>query len=120
MTTNPSHSVDLGRGDIAPDRPRVRPVSRAALAAARMRTGRRTFVAGSAIAVAGVVLYCVASLAGDLRADLGEIVLRNAVPYARAALAVIGLGVLVWLAGSISYLSGALDADEGDEGRGIV
>jgi hypothetical protein len=77
-------------------------------------------VAGSVITVAGVILYCVASFAGGMGAGLGDILFRNAVPFARTTLGVLGLGTLVWLAGSFAYLKGAMDADEGDEGSGIA
>lgn len=126
MTTNPSHSLRLPRSAVPPSRPRGKarssspPLSRAEKAAARQRTGKRMIVAGSALAVLGVVLYCLASFAGDLGAGMGDVVLRNAVPYARGALAIIGLGTLVWLVGSITYLRGVMDADEWDEGSGLA
>lgn len=69
-------------------------------------------VAGFVITILGVVLYCAACFAGGTDADMGDMLLRNAMPFARATLAVLGLGSLVWLIGSFTYLRGAMDADE--------
>lgn len=126
MTTNPSHSLRLPGGATSPSRPGEEarpsspPASLAAKAASREKAGKRMIVAGFVIAVLGIVLYCVASFAGDVGDDMGDVLLRNAVPYARATLAVIGLGTLVWLVGSITYLRGVMDADAGDEGSGLA
>lgn len=109
MSTNPSRTLHLH--DFASE-----PLSSAAKAAARQRNGKRMIVAGFVIAVVGVVLYCAASFAGDLSADMGDVLFRNAVPYARATLAVIGLGTAVWLVGSITYLNGVMDAGDAGEG----
>lgn len=72
-------------------------------------------LAGFVITIVGVVLYCAICFAGEVDADMGDILFDNAVPFARAMLAVLGLGTLVWLIGSFTYLKGAMDADE-DEG----
>jgi hypothetical protein len=95
-------------------------LTRAATAERRQKTGKRMIVAGFVIAVAGVVLYCLASFAGDLGAGMGDVLVHDAVPHARATLAVIGLGTLVWLVGSIKYLNGVMDADQGDDGSGFA
>jgi hypothetical protein len=125
MRTNPSHSLDLHHGgaaalshpgDEALTAPT--PAALAARAASRQRTGKRMIVAGFVITIIGVVLYCAASFGGDLGADMGDVLFRNAVPFARATLAVLGLGTLVWLAGSFIYLEGTMDAEQGDEGGG--
>ncbi len=78
----------------------------------RQRAGERMILAGFVIAIAGVVGYCVASFAAGTSTTMEGILLDDDVPFARAALAVLGAGTVVWLAGSITYLRGALDADE--------
>lgn len=78
----------------------------------RQRTGERMILAGFVIAIIGVVAYCVASFAAGMSTTLEGVLFDNDVPFARATLGVLGLGTLVWLGGSITYLRGALDADE--------
>ena len=87
--------------------------SRATRAEAAQRSGKRMVIAGSAITIVGVVAYCAVTFAGGMDADMGDILFRNAVPFARSTLALLGLGTLVWLIGSLKYLHGAMDADEG-------
>ncbi|MBI2375685.1 MAG: hypothetical protein HYV07_16940 [Deltaproteobacteria bacterium] len=76
-------------------------------------------LAGFVITIVGVVLYCAVCFAGGMDADMGDILFKNAVPFAQATLAVLGLGTLVWLVGSFTYLRGAMDADEeaGEESK---
>jgi len=76
------------------------------------RRGKLLIVAGWAISIVGVVLYCVACFAAGSSAELGAMLTENVVPFARATLAVIGAGTLLWLVGSVTFLKGALDADE--------
>ena len=90
---------------------------RSAFARARPRlAAERTILAmilaGFIITIVGVVLYCGVCFAGGMDAEMGDVLLRNAVPFAGATLAVMGLGTLVWLAGSVTFLRGAMDADE--------
>lgn len=84
------------------------------LSAARMRRGRALVVSGFAVAVLGVVGYCAACFAGGMHHALGELLLESSTPFV-TTLVVIGLGTALWLAGSITYLSGAMDAEESDE-----
>jgi hypothetical protein len=124
MRTNPSYlELHPGRADALSHRgDEIRPAestSRAAKAASRQKAGKRMIVAGFVLTIIGVVLYCIASFAGDLGAGMGDILFRNAVPFARATLAVIGLGTLVWLVGSFTYLEGTMDAEQGDQGAGL-
>lgn len=86
--------------------------SRATRAASLQRAGRAMVIAGFVITVVGIVAYCMVTFAGGLDVDMGDLLLHNAVPFARATLAVLGLGTLVWLVGSFTYLRGAMDADE--------
>lgn len=69
-------------------------------------------LAGFVIAIIGVVLYCAVCFAGGMDAGKGDILFMNAVPFARATLAVLGVGTLVWLVGSFTYLQGVMDAEE--------
>jgi hypothetical protein len=115
------HRIHLGPHEVPSGSPRARTPSRAARAAARERIGKRLVVSGAALAVAGVALYGLAALAGDPPpAGIGEVPFPLDGPHVWAAFATIGAGVALWIAGSIAYLRGALDADEGDGGRGIA
>lgn len=69
-------------------------------------------LAGFIMTIAGVILYCGVCFAGGMDAEMGNVLFRNAVPVRGATLAVLGLGTLVWLAGSVTFLRGAMDADE--------
>ncbi|MCC6900264.1 MAG: hypothetical protein IT377_14895 [Polyangiaceae bacterium] len=80
------------------------------------KRGRVMIVAGFVITIVGVVLYCAACFAGGVDADMGDLLLDNAVPFARATLGVLGFGTLVWLIGSFMHLRGAMDADD-DAGK---
>lgn len=84
---------------------------------ARMRKGNKLIIAGFIVAVAGIVFYCVACFAGGMNQELGAILFDNVVPFARAALAVIGIGTGLWLVGSMMYLMGAMDTDFKGEPR---
>lgn len=76
------------------------------------RRGKAMILAGFIITIAGVILYCGVCFAGGMDAEMGDVLFRNAVPFGGATLAVLGLGTLVWLAGSVTFLRGAMDADE--------
>lgn len=106
MTARP---LERAHTEIVVDTP---PVTKATRAESLQRTGRRLILAGFAVTCVGVILYCGVCFAGGVDADMGDILLANTVPLARATLAVLGLGTLVWLAGSFAYLRGAMDADE--------
>lgn len=118
MNTNASASIGLSRGDAAlpiravPARAATRPQR----AEAMQKRGRVMIVAGFVITIVGVVLYCAACFAGGMDADMGDLLLDNAVPFARATLGVLGFGTLVWLIGSFMHLRGAMDADD-DAGK---
>lgn len=111
----PSSSLTLDHGSAAPAAPdHAAPPTAAAevsRAEALQRSGRRAVVAGFVITILGVVGYCAACFAGGVDADMGDILFRNSVPFARATLGVLGLGTLVWLVGSITYIRGMIDAD---------
>jgi len=86
--------------------------SRTARAESMQKRGRGMIFAGFIITIAGVVLYCAVCFSGGIDADMGELLLENAVPFARATLGVLAVGALVWLVGSFTYLRGAMDADD--------
>lgn len=112
LTLNPTGALVGSNGRPAP-RTAATPVARAV---ARQQRGNALIISGFVLTVAGIVLYCATCFAGDLSADLADVLLRNTVPFARATLGVLGLGTAVWLAGSIMYLNGVIEADtEGSE-----
>lgn len=126
MSTKSSHSVGLTPTDVVlpivddrEERSPARPVSRAARAESLQKSGKSWIFAGFVITIVGVVLYCAACFAGGMDADMGDVLFRNAVPFASGTLAVLGLGTLVWLVGSFTYLKGAMEAEEdkGQEGE---
>jgi hypothetical protein len=128
MNSRQSPSASLPYGDAA--LPRPRPPGRAVTAGAetpatladrRQRSGERMIVGGFAIAIVGVVAYCLASFAAGINSTVDGILFNNDVPFVRATLVVLGVGTLVWLAGSITYLKGALEADEdaGPDGESL-
>lgn len=127
MNTNPASPLGLGRSDAhlpvpqepgAASRSTTR-TSQAVRAESLQRSGKGMILAGFVITIVGVVLYCAVCFAGGMDADMGDILFKNAVPFAQATLAVLGLGTLVWLVGSFTYLRGAMDADEeaGEESK---
>lgn len=74
-------------------------------------SGRRMVVVGYVITIVAVVLYCIACFTGGLSADMGDLLMQNAVPFGRATLALLGVGTACWVIGSFTYLRGAMDAD---------
>ncbi len=97
-------------------RRRASAAERRARAERRLKLGTALVVGGWVIALAGVVLYCVASFAGESDADLAAILLHGAVPAARAGLFVVGGGTLLWIVGSVLHAGAALDGAAGREG----
>jgi hypothetical protein len=81
-------------------------------AAADSRMGKRMIVAGFVITILGVIGYCVASFAAGTDAGMDDVLFRNAEPFARVTLGVLGLGTLVWLIGSWTYLRAEMEADD--------
>lgn len=78
--------------------------------------GKSMILAGFIITILGVVAYCGVCFAGSIDAELGDMLLNNTVPFARLTLGVLGLGTLVWLVGSFTYLRGVMDAED-ESGR---
>lgn len=78
---------------------------------ARRRRARLLVAAGWVVALLGVAVYCVASQATELEADLAAVVLHGAVPVARLGLLAIASGALLAVVGAVQEIS-ALDATE--------
>lgn len=121
MSTHPSQSLGLdSSAEIARPNSHIQAelpaaldeASRASRAETLQKNGKGMILAGFVITIVGVVLYCLACFAGGVDAGMGDILFRNAVPFARGTLGILGIGTLVWLIGSFTYLRGAMDADE--------
>lgn len=90
------------------------PLSKAdvyARAERQMRCGKRLVISGFVSAVAGIVAYCVVGLSAGVNPQAGSVFLESSGWLHGATLAIIGLGVLLWLAGSILYVNGGMDSD---------
>jgi hypothetical protein len=114
-STHPSRSFEIRHVGAAPQEGEVEQVSPAAHAESLQRTGKKLVIAGFVVTIAGVIGYCAACFTAGFNADMGDLLLHNTVPFARATLAVLGLGTLVWAIGSLTYLRGVMDADESSE-----
>lgn len=77
----------------------------------RAQRGQSLVVAGFVVTVTGIVGYCAACFTDGVGRDFDEIVSGNAVPFAGLSLAVVGLGTVLWLVGSLLHLSGLMDLD---------
>ena len=70
---------------------------------AKLRGGKTLVIAGTMIAIAGIIIYCGDSFsAGPDQQDA---------PMMTAGLGVIGFGSLLWLVGAVKYLKTAIDHD---------
>ncbi len=61
----------------------------------------------------GIAIYCLAAVAEQPGADLADIVLRGAIPVARAGLFLIACGTLAWVVGCVVHAS-AVEFTRGD------
>jgi hypothetical protein len=77
-----------------------------------MRRGKVMVIAGWVITIVGIVLYCAVCLTAGVNDDFGQVLLDSIDPFARATLVVMGIGTLLWLAGSLVYLRAAMDTDD--------
>jgi len=119
MTTNSSQILAITRTvdvsspkSAAEEVVRDTPQTRAKAAESMQRSGKKMIFAGFVITIIGVVSYCAVCLAGGVDAELGDILFRNSVPFARATLGILGIGTVVWLVGSFTYLRGTMDAED--------
>ena len=69
----------------------------------RMQTGKRLVIGGFLIAIAGIVVYCVAGFSADFGQELST--------AGRAGLAMVAAGTISWFVGAIKYFHGAIDSD---------
>ncbi|NUQ74100.1 MAG: hypothetical protein HUU21_11140 [Polyangiaceae bacterium] len=95
----------LGRADVVNQDPR------AIRAEGLQRDGKKMVIAGFVITILGVVMYCAVNFAGEMTDGMNGLAFRNVVPFTWGTLAVLGLGTLIWLVGSFTYLRGMMDAD---------
>ncbi len=91
-----------------------RPLSKTqvyARAEQQMQRGRQLVVSGFVVAVLGIVAYCLVGLSAGVNQQLGSAFLESSEWLTGATLGTIGLGTLLWLAGSFMYVSGGMDGD---------
>lgn len=74
--------------------------------AVRLRRGKMTVVIGTMISLIGIAIYCAPIFVEALQSDPG--------PFTAKGLSIIGVGVAIWLTGTVRYLNAAIDADKGD------
>lgn len=86
--------------------------ARAIRAEGLQRDGKKMVIAGFVITILGVVMYCAVNFAGEFKTGMDDVLYRNVVPFTWSTLAILGLGTLVWMVGSFTYLRGMMDADE--------
>lgn len=85
----------------------------------RMRRGKTLILSGFAVAIVGIIGYCIASFGAEINLGLAAPFLENRQAVVGPALGVIALGTLLWLAGSYLFLSSAMDsATDGQEPHG--
>ncbi len=77
----------------------------------RMRRGQRLVISGFAVAVVGIVAYCVASFTIGANLEPGSALMESPGWLVGPTLGMIGLGTLLWLVGSFVYLNGVMDSD---------
>ena len=90
------------------------PLSKAevyARAERQMRRGKRLVISGFVVAAVGMVTYCVVGLSAGVNQQTGSAFLESSGWLHGATLAIIGLGMLLWLVGSILYVNGGMDSD---------
>jgi hypothetical protein len=85
-----------------------------AMAEQRMRRGKQLIFSGFAVAVMGIIGYCIACFSAAANQELGAALLKSPAWLTIPTLSVIGLGTLLWLVGSFLYLSGGMDSDPDD------
>jgi hypothetical protein len=76
-----------------------------------MRSGKRLVISGFVVAVLGIVAYCFVGLSAGVNQQTGSAFLESAGWLTGATLGIVGLGTLLWLVGSVLYVSGGMDSD---------
>lgn len=69
--------------------------------------GKLLVVAGFAVCVLGLFLYCTFAFSAEFA--------RQESVYIREALAIVAVGFLVWLYGAVKYIKSACDTDNSDD-----
>jgi hypothetical protein len=77
----------------------------------RMLRGKRLVISGFVVAVLGMIAYCLACFAAGMNANLGAALIENPGWLIGPAMAIMGVGALLWLVGSFLYLLGGMDSD---------
>jgi len=77
----------------------------------RMLRGKRLVISGFIVSVVGMIAYCLTCFTAGMSANLATSLLENSGWLIGSALAVMGTGMLLWLAGSFLYLHGGMDCD---------
>ena len=80
-----------------------------ALAERRMQRGRRLVISGFVVSVAGIIGYCLGCFGASQKVAWS--LMENPAWFVAPSLGIIGLGTLLWLVGSVLFLSGAMDSD---------
>lgn len=76
-----------------------------------VRTGKQLVNAGFVVSILGIVAYCLACFWATLNQKVGGVLYDNPGWLLLPTLGTIGLGTLVWLAGSVLHLKGAMECD---------
>jgi hypothetical protein len=76
-------------------------------AIARLRQGKKIVLAGTLVAMAGIILYCTTVFMDGTEGE--------PIRFLTEGLVTIGAGVGVWLYGVVKYLSAALDLGYDDD-----
>ena len=77
----------------------------------QMQRGKRLVISGFVVAVLGIVAYCCVGLSAGVNQQTGSAFLESSGWLHGTTLAIIGLGTLLWLLGSILYVNGGTDSD---------
>ena len=94
---------------------RNEPQSHADRIEAEMSRGQAAAIQGVIVIVASVLIYCTVAFRGGLEVEMLDLLSGNASPIATAALIGLGGGTLLWVAGCVTYLRAAMEA-EGPDG----
>lgn len=77
----------------------------------KIRRGQTLVISGFVVAIIGVVFYCVVSFVGSAKQEWSPFLSSHTHPIFLIALGIIGIGTLLWVIGSIMYLTGAMEKD---------
>ncbi|MBI3019310.1 MAG: hypothetical protein HYY61_05405 [Deltaproteobacteria bacterium] len=81
----------------------------------KMKRGQKLVISGFIVAVVGIVFYCIVSFVGSAKQEWTPFLFSHAHPILLTSLAIIGLGTLLWIIGSVMYLTGAMEKGPDEE-----